>query len=228
MVKSRLLRCNALLLLKEAIKSLFYSLLTLDVLFIRFSHFMQEVKDILQTSSKRGDEGEDTEKTASSTSTSRAVDAPGSSTTGATPTVSSIDVELDEEKGIDGSGLSSPSVEDGDAKHSDEESLYLTLPGSPQRTFQVPNCCAICLESYECGQTLVWSPNEECSHAYHQECIVDYILISKTGKNEDGKVSCPTCRGCFITLPLEVKEAPDETKIIEQEVEETARDIEQP
>jgi hypothetical protein len=32
---------------------------------------------------------------------------------------------------------------------------------------QVPNCCAVCLSSYEVGDRVVWSSNEECKHVFH-------------------------------------------------------------
>lgn len=61
-------------------------------------------------------------------------------------------------------------------------------------------CCAICLENYKEGGTIVWSPINSCPHMYHQDCIVDFIL-SNQEVNDHEKVSCLTCRGCFLELP---------------------------
>ena len=77
------------------------------------------------------------------------------------------------------------------------ESGYLSLPC--QR--QVPNCCAICLCQYEVAETVIWSNNMVCQHAFHEECIVEWLL-----KQQEG-TPCPCCRREFITnLSSEVSE----------------------
>jgi hypothetical protein len=81
-----------------------------------------------------------------------------------------------------------------------DETLLLPRTKNLHRYSHVPNCCAICLERYECGQTVAWSPNQHCSHAYHQDCIIVYILARKSTEDE-GTVPCPTCRECFIVVP---------------------------
>ncbi|CAB9509137.1 Zinc finger, C3HC4 type (RING finger) [Seminavis robusta] len=75
---------------------------------------------------------------------------------------------------------------------------YLVLrPGNckhpPQHNARmVPNCCAICLCDYEKGDTVVWSCHKECKHAFHQECILEWLL-----KIQDGGTPCPCCRQEF-------------------------------
>ena len=59
---------------------------------------------------------------------------------------------------------------------------------------KVPNECAICLSGYEKGETIVTSYNGECPHAFHQECIVEWLV-----KMQDG-APCPCCRRTFIDL----------------------------
>jgi hypothetical protein len=71
------------------------------------------------------------------------------------------------------------------------ESGYLSL-SEQQRT--VPNCCAVCLCSYEEGESLVWSSNKLCQHAFHEECIIDWLV-----KMQDG-TPCPCCRQPFTDL----------------------------
>lgn len=58
----------------------------------------------------------------------------------------------------------------------------------------VPNCCAVCLCPYEDGDSLVFSSNEECRHAFHDDCLVQWL-----GKMQDG-TPCPCCRQTFVHL----------------------------
>ncbi len=69
----------------------------------------------------------------------------------------------------------------------------------------VSNACAICLESYEPGESVVWSANHECPHAYHDNCITEYCLQ----ESQKGVVDlpCPCCRQSFVVL-----QKPDESE----------------
>lgn len=58
----------------------------------------------------------------------------------------------------------------------------------------VPNACAICLCTYEEGETVVWSPHRACQHAFHEECVVEWFV-----KMQDG-TPCPCCRQEFTDL----------------------------
>merc|ERR1711862_177254 len=51
--------------------------------------------------------------------------------------------------------------------------------------------CSICLLAYKDDDIIAKSHNEECSHTYHKECIVQWLLINKT--------ECPNCRNPYIT-----------------------------
>lgn len=55
----------------------------------------------------------------------------------------------------------------------------------------VPNCCAICLGDYDVGDQVVWSSNQECPHAFHQECILDWLIKMQPA------TPCPCCRQEF-------------------------------
>jgi hypothetical protein len=61
----------------------------------------------------------------------------------------------------------------------------------------VPNVCAICLDSYKPDETVIWSSNIDCSHAFHQDCILDYFLVKLKVKDT---VPCPCCRQDFMGL----------------------------
>jgi hypothetical protein len=63
---------------------------------------------------------------------------------------------------------------------------------SAARTVVVPITCAICLDSYQEGETVVWSSNPDCRHAFHQNCILDYLVTT-----EGSKRPCPCCRQWF-------------------------------
>jgi hypothetical protein len=63
-----------------------------------------------------------------------------------------------------------------------------------QQKRTIPNCCAICLCPYDVDDTVIWSCNKECSHAFHDECIIPWLV-----KNQNGE--CPCCRRAFTDLP---------------------------
>lgn len=73
-------------------------------------------------------------------------------------------------------------------------SLGSVLSSQASAHNKVPNECAICLSGYEKGETIVTSYNGECPHAFHQECIVEWLV-----KMQDG-APCPCCRRTFIDL----------------------------
>ena len=58
----------------------------------------------------------------------------------------------------------------------------------------VPNCCAVCLASYEQGDDVVWSKNENCSHAFHEGCVTAWL----TGPKMQVSNPCPCCRCIFV------------------------------
>lgn len=54
-----------------------------------------------------------------------------------------------------------------------------------------PTSCAICIERYSKGDEIAWSFNERCHHAFHLDCILDWLL-----KHDD----CPLCRMDYLNL----------------------------
>jgi len=49
--------------------------------------------------------------------------------------------------------------------------------------------CAICVDQYKEGDEVAWSMNKDCCHAYHGDCIVQWLM-----DNDD----CPMCRSKYI------------------------------
>jgi hypothetical protein len=70
-------------------------------------------------------------------------------------------------------------------------------PLPPREWCEVPNLCAICLDSYHPGQIVAWS--SDCRHAFHQDCISHYLAKKMIG----GESPCPSCRQKFCDLPQE-------------------------
>lgn len=58
----------------------------------------------------------------------------------------------------------------------------------------VPNCCAICLTSYDVDDVVVWSSNEACAHAFHRDCVVGWLVKMQP------ETPCPCCRQEFTDL----------------------------
>lgn len=51
------------------------------------------------------------------------------------------------------------------------------------------NSCGICLMDYKVGDEVAFSPNEECTHGFHTNCIVDWLIDNN---------SCPMCRQDYL------------------------------
>lgn len=65
----------------------------------------------------------------------------------------------------------------------------------------VPILCAICLSPYEIGDSVSWSPISSCQHAFHTDCIVEWLARKQygggnqtTSMSYDETSKCPLCR----------------------------------
>ena len=82
-------------------------------------------------------------------------------------------------------------------------------------TTTVPNRCVICLQDYRPNEIIVLSDNPSCSHCYHRDCILEYLIPllkfdgtntvpSPSGDEESKSVGgaaaapCPCCRLPFL------------------------------
>lgn len=90
---------------------------------------------------------------------------------------------------------------------------------------RVPNGCTICLGRFKPGDRVTWSNNKNCSHVFHNECILDWLIASgrkalrRQRRTEDHtelryvnnpllKITnfamlCPCCRQDFMLKPSE-------------------------
>ena len=79
-----------------------------------------------------------------------------------------------------------------------DSAVVLNIPGL-RRT---EGHCAICIAEYSPGDKVVWSPNDECRHVFHEDCILLWL-----GKD---KKDCPCCRMPFIPEKEEIIDAENE------------------
>mmetsp|Transcript_2904 Transcript_2904/g.3327 ORF Transcript_2904/g.3327 Transcript_2904/m.3327 type:complete len:200 (-) Transcript_2904:27-626(-) len=115
-------------------------------------------------------------------------------------TKTSCDFKTSSDKNID---LSTVPSEDASSEHNCDHELVNT---DDLRLIRPE--CSICLNEYKVGDRLCWSPNKNCPHAFHAECITQWLLTLGKGQTVvfrrdmsihcDFKMQCPVCRGNFI------------------------------
>mmetsp|Transcript_17452 Transcript_17452/g.36573 ORF Transcript_17452/g.36573 Transcript_17452/m.36573 type:complete len:331 (+) Transcript_17452:274-1266(+) len=73
--------------------------------------------------------------------------------------------------------------------------------------------CAICLAEYEMGERITWSSNPDCTHAFHEDCVAQWLVsLGRTKSNRQRfgedlteaqllnyELECPCCRQEFIS-----------------------------
>lgn len=80
----------------------------------------------------------------------------------------------------------------------------------------VPIFCAVCLMEYDISERVCWASNGECTHVFHEDCIVQWLTsLGRKRSNRqsfprnpsemrllDYDLSCPCCRQPFISINL--------------------------
>lgn len=79
-------------------------------------------------------------------------------------------------------GAADPQNDDGD------NAVVLHVPGQCRTSAE----CRICLANVAAGEKIIRSPNSDCIHIFHDECILSWLSESKA------KSDCPCCRLPFI------------------------------
>ena len=87
---------------------------------------------------------------------------------------------------------------------------------SPQQVMKrdVPVHCAICLMEYTPTERICWSSNPECTHVFHEDCIMNWLIYCGRIKSKlvrspvegcyteeqllNYKLECPCCRQEFV------------------------------
>ncbi|GKZ00213.1 hypothetical protein MPSEU_000974300 [Mayamaea pseudoterrestris] len=81
-----------------------------------------------------------------------------------------------------------------DKTSSNDYSTHCLVRLTPTRT--ASNVCAICLSDYQQGDAVVWSSNQNCRHAFHVDCMLDWLVKIPGG----AAALCPCCRQVFVDI----------------------------
>lgn len=85
-----------------------------------------------------------------------------------------------------------------------------------KETRVAPIFCAVCLAKYELSERVCWASNSECSHVFHEQCILQWLVslgkrktmgqqFDKNSSEEElmkYQPECPCCRQHFIDIKL--------------------------
>ena len=85
-----------------------------------------------------------------------------------------------------------------------------------QESRVAPIFCAVCLAKYEPSERVCWASNSECSHVFHEQCILQWLVslgrrktmgqqFDKNSSEEElmkYQPECPCCRQYFVDVKL--------------------------
>ena len=92
--------------------------------------------------------------------------------------------------------LSSPNVEGANEENAPEENMH-----DDDSVRERGTVCDICLIGFEPEDVIAWSSNPKCDHAYHTDCISDWLMRQPT---------CPSCRQEFLPEAKKDEESSDD------------------
>jgi len=110
----------------------------------------------------------------------------------------------------------SPGVPLGGVREETNDSNNPDNDSSAATTRTVVGMCAICLNHYAIHESIVWSPNPDCIHCFHEDCIKSWLLrssrrnamtstlTSSHNQSDQNDQPCPCCRQPFV-LPATKK-----------------------
>ena len=90
---------------------------------------------------------------------------------------------------------------DVETRSSVRDDVVVNISQQQQRLLHYSNACAICLESYQDGQKLVFSEKSSlCPHIFHGDCMKE-LVITQTAKGIYS-IACPCCRLTFVEAQM--------------------------
>ena len=112
-----------------------------------------------------------------------------------------------------------------EVKEEEQSTNEDTTRQQAKETRVVPAFCAICLAKYELSERVCWASNVECSHVFHEDCALQWLVSlgrrRTMGQQFDKNTSevvlmgfqpeCPCCRQRFVDKKLMTNE--DEEKV---------------
>jgi len=71
------------------------------------------------------------------------------------------------------------------------------------KTLPMGSSCAICLGEYKPGDEICHSYNENCTHLFHKDCMLSWLLCDKD--------ECPCCREKYVFLPPQANDEEEDS-----------------
>ena len=105
-------------------------------------------------------------------------------------------------------------LDDHKAKQCDHTSGTARMRSYPPFSDIISNDCSICFQAFNVGDTLSFSTNIDCSHFFHQMCIINWLARSS---------NCPTCRRDYLSGVEENNTATESENTNVRDVEEHLR-----
>ena len=104
---------------------------------------------------------------------------------------------------------------DEEAAESSSPSASPTITTKETTNSPIKAACPICLDTYQIGDDVIFSRNNDCPHTFHLDCMMEWLLMPTQDEEdenwEEGVVrcrdDCPLCRVDYLKF----------TKIVDEE-----------